>query len=87
MEESFVVLTSDQRAAIETTGSVPLSVDGLECVLVRSDIFNRVRDLLGDDWTHDDMLMALARSSKENGWDEPGMELYDEYDKHVPESR
>lgn len=82
-----MTLTSDQRAAIETTGSVPLSVDGLECVLVRSEIFDRVRALLGDDWTHEDMRMALARSSKQNGWDEPGMEVYDEYDKHAPQPR
>lgn len=82
-----MTLTSDQRAAIETNGSVPLSVDGLDCVLVRSDIFDRVRGLLGDDWTHDDLLMLLARSSQENGWDEPGMEVYDEYDKHAPEPR
>lgn len=37
-----------------------------------------IRGVLGDDWTHEEMLMALARGSKENGWDEPGMEAYDE---------
>ncbi len=26
--------------------------------------------------------LLLARSSKENGWDEPGMEEYDNYDEH-----
>ena len=80
-------LTSDQRSAIETTGSVSVSVDGLECVLVRSDLFDRVRSLLGDDWTHEEMLTALAGSFVENGWDEPGMELYDDYDKYAPEPR
>ena len=46
-----------------------------------SDVFDRVRNILGDDWSHDDMRKALARSSKENGWDEPGMEAYDHYDR------
>lgn len=82
-----MTLTTDQRAAIEEAGSVPVSVDGLDCVLIRSDIFNRLRCLLGEDWTHEDMRIALSRSSEDNGWDEPGMEVYDEYDKHAREPR
>lgn len=62
-------------------GNIRLTVNGIECVLVRSDIFDRVRGILGDDWTHDEMRIALARSSKDNGWDEPGMEAYDDYDR------
>lgn len=66
--------------AMEAAGSVRLTVDGVDCVLVRSEIFDRIRGILGDDWTHEEMRMALARSSKENGWDEPGMDAYDHYD-------
>jgi len=76
-----MTLTNDQRAAITTTGNVRITVDGIECVLVRSDLFERVQGILGDDWTHDEMRAALARSSKENGWDEPGMESYDDYNR------
>jgi hypothetical protein len=76
-----VTLTKEQHATITATGNVRITVDGIECVLVRSDIFDRVRNILGDDWSHDDMRKALARSSKENGWDEPGMDAYDSYDR------
>lgn len=72
-----MTLTKEQRAAIEGAGNVPIVVDGLDCVLVRSDVFDRLLGVLGDDWTHDEMRAALARSSPENGWDEPGMEVYD----------
>ena len=82
-----MILTKEQRTAIETTGNVRISVDGIECVLVRSDVFDRVQTVLGEDWTHDEMRIALARSFTENGWDEPGMEVYDDYDKHVREPR
>lgn len=72
-----MTLTEEQLAAIEGAGNVQLAVDGIECVLVRSDVYDRIRGVLGDDWSHEEMLLALARSSKENGWDEPGMEVYD----------
>lgn len=78
-----MTLTKEQRAAIEGAGNVQLVVDGIECVLIRSDVYDRIRGVLGDDWSHEEMLLALARSSKENGWDEPGMEAYDEYDKYA----
>jgi hypothetical protein len=76
-----MTLTKEQLATIATAGNVRVTVEGIECVLVRSDVFDRVRNILGDDWTHDEMRMALARSSNENGWDEPGMEAYDDYDR------
>jgi hypothetical protein len=82
-----MTLSEEQRAAIEGTGNVPMVVDGIDCILGRTDIFGRIRGVLGDDWTHEEMLLALARSCKENGWDEPGTEAYDEYDKHAPEPR
>jgi hypothetical protein len=38
--------------------------------------------LLYDDseWTEDELRFMLARSAKDNGWDEPVMEAYDCYD-------
>jgi hypothetical protein len=79
-----MTLTEEQRVAIETTGKVRISVDGIDCVLVRTDVFDRVQTVLGDEWTHDEMRIALARSFHANGWDEPGMDVYDDYDKICP---
>ncbi len=35
------------------------------------------------EWTEGELRLQLARSAKENGWDEPGMEAYDTYDLHA----
>ena len=70
-------LTLEQHEELASGGNVRLNVDGLECVVLRSDIFDRVSKVLGEDWTHDEMRLALARSSEGNGWDEPEMAVYD----------
>jgi hypothetical protein len=53
------------------------------CVLLRKDVYERVRHLLCDDadWTYDDLRQQLARSATANGWDEPCMDAYDRYDE------
>jgi hypothetical protein len=71
-----MTLTAEQRQAIDRGESVSLVVDGISCVVIRSDVFQRVyRD--GGDWTHGELRQALAKSTAENGWDEPGMDAYD----------
>ena len=35
------------------------------------------------EWTDDELRMQLALSAKENGWEEPGMEAYDNYDEEL----
>lgn len=52
-------------------------------VLMRKDVYDRVKQWLFDDsdWTEEEMRQALARASAANGWDEPGMDAYDRYDE------
>lgn len=71
-------LTLEQHEALARGGNIRLTVDGLDCVVLRSDIFERVATILGEDWTHDEMRLALARSAEGNGWDEPEMAVYDQ---------
>ncbi len=54
-------------------------------VVMTADLYARVRRLLFDDseWTDEELRMQLARSAKGNGWDEPGMDLYDRYDEEL----
>jgi hypothetical protein len=33
------------------------------------------------DWSEDELRLLLAMSVKANGWDEPGMDMYDRYDE------
>jgi hypothetical protein len=82
----MIALTEEQRQAVSTEEN-PTVVDPQTKVaytLVRKELFDRIRGLLYDDseMTNDDLRLILARSSKENGWDEPGMEEYDHYDEY-----
>ena len=72
-------LTLEQQETVASGGNVRVTFGEVECVVLRSDIFDRVSKIIGEDWTHDEMRMALARSSEENGWDEPEMAAYDKY--------
>ncbi|MEI8020223.1 MAG: hypothetical protein WCH39_18630 [Schlesneria sp.] len=74
-----MTLTNEQRSVMLAKGKLPITVEGVDYVLVRTDVFNRLNMLLGEDWTYEEMRQALARSASENGWDERGMEAYDTY--------
>lgn len=82
----MIELTEEQQHALrsEDTPTVVDPATNAAYVLVRKDVFDRIKRLLYDDseMTHDEMRHLLARSFKENGWDEPGMEAYDNYDEH-----
>jgi hypothetical protein len=54
-------------------------------VVLGKEIYERIRHLLYDDseWSTEELRLHLARSSKENGWEEPGMDAYDRYDEEV----
>ena len=54
-------------------------------VVLSKVLFDRVRQLMCDDseWTDDELRLQLARSAKENGWDEPEMAAYDNYDAEL----
>jgi hypothetical protein len=80
-----IELTEDQRLQLEDGRAVAVS-DPIttQCyVILKKDVYERVRRLLYDDSdsTEDELRLMLARSAKDNGWDEPGMEAYDCYDE------
>ena len=72
-----MTLTVEQLSAAAHGQNVRFSADGVEFVIVRSEIFDKVSALLEQD--HQELRMMLARSCEANGWDEPGMEAYDSY--------
>ena len=72
-----MTLTAEQLSAVASGQSVRFSQDGVEFVVIGSEVFDKVSALLEPD--HQELRMMLARSSQSNGWDEPGMEAYDSY--------
>ena len=81
----MIELTEDQRRALQNGEAVNVTdPDTSETyVVLGKEVYDRVRRLLYDDsdWTDDDLHMLLARSTRDNGWDEPEMEAYDRYDE------
>lgn len=59
------------------TPQARFTMDGVEYVIVRSEIYDRLKHILESD--HDELRQLLARSATENGWDDPGMEAYDSF--------
>jgi len=79
-----IELTADQRERLETGLAVEVqdSESQGEYVVLRKDVYERVQQMVsGELASHDELRAMLARSSQANGWDEPGMDMYDRYDE------
>jgi hypothetical protein len=79
----MIELTEEQQK--ELSAAEPVAIDPRTrqtYVLVRKNVYDRIKGLLYDDneWTNDELRLALARSAAANGWNEPEMDDYDQYD-------
>ena len=79
----MIELTEEQRQELSEAEPVAIDPSTKETyVLVRKNVYDRINGLLYDDgeWTGDELRHVLARSAEANGWNEPGMDDYDQYD-------
>jgi hypothetical protein len=69
-------LTNEQLEAIRSGESVRLSEGGTELVVLRADVFERLKGLMYDDspWTDEEMDLLAAEDADSLGWE--GMETY-----------
>jgi hypothetical protein len=81
-KELLMTFTREQREAVEASGVVPMTIEGIECVVLRADVYDKVRTVLSDGLTHEELRGTLARSAQGSDWLDPAMDIYDEYDKH-----
>ena len=81
-ENTGMTLSNEQREAVVTGRTIPISIDGIECVVVRADVFQRVQSDSFDSLTHEELRALLARSAHGSDWLDPAMDIYDDYDKH-----
>jgi hypothetical protein len=77
----MIELTDPQRQALRHTKSEVRVADpetGQQYVI----LFERLQRLLIDngDWTPEEDLRLLAESGRQAGWDDPSMDVYDDYD-------
>lgn len=80
-------LTAPEKLAVRKGEAVRIQEEGLEYVVLRADVYDRLKHLLYDDgeWSDEDLRRILAKSAKINGWNEPGMDDYDSYDERIAE--
>jgi hypothetical protein len=80
-------LTARQISAVQNGEAVRVREEDLECVVLRADVYDRLKHLLYDDgdWSDDQLRRMLAASAEANGWNEPDMDAYDHYDERVRE--
>jgi hypothetical protein len=83
----MIELTDEQRRQLASGQAVDVTDPQTAqlYVILRKDVYERVQHLLYDDseWTADELRVLLARSAKDNGWDEAGMDAYDRYDEEL----
>ena len=81
----MIELTEEQRRLLHTGQAIDVTdpQTSRAYVVLRKDVYERLRHLLSDDseWTEDELRLQLARSAEDNGWNEPAMHAYDRYDE------
>ncbi len=83
----MIELTNEQRQRLESGQAVDVADPDTarHYVLLSKDVYERICHLIYDDsdWTEDELRQMLARSARENGWEEPDMDAYDRYDEEL----
>lgn len=69
-------LTSSQLQALDSGEAVPIVVEGRSCVLLGTETFESLRELL-DDWSPLTMQRHMAEMMRDD-WSDPAMSVYDE---------
>jgi hypothetical protein len=82
----MIELTDQQREEMKNQNGTVIDVidphTKHEYVLVPKEVYERIKGFLHDDseWTESELRSLLARSAEGNGWNEPAMEDYDDYE-------
>lgn len=74
-------LTVDQRRAVESGEAVPLKLDAIECVVLRKDIYDRLKGLIYEDSEFDptEAYPLVNDAMREDDAHDPWLESYQEY--------
>jgi hypothetical protein len=76
-------LTIEQQKSIESGEPVRLTPPevGVECAVVRADVYDRVKTLLYIDepMTPEERLAAIHNAGARAGWNDPSLDVYEEY--------
>jgi hypothetical protein len=78
-----MLLTAEQQQAITKGEAVRLSPPdvAIECVVLRADVYDRVKSLLYDDSLPNEAerLAAIRCAGERAGWNDSDLDVYEEY--------
>lgn len=75
-KEQLMNLTAEQIKAIDEGEPVPVVVEGRQCVLLNSKLYDQIRETLVD-WDPPTMRRHMA-DMMANDWNDPAMSVYDD---------
>ncbi len=79
-------LSDEQRRALEHQQGKPLYIvdaNSLETyVLLPAEAYRRAQALFDDDFAVSEMYAATSTAFEKAGWDDPALDVYNDYDKH-----
>jgi hypothetical protein len=84
----MIQLTQEQRQELRQANGGEIRISDPEAqeeyVILPAKVYDRLKALLYDDsdWTPEEQLRLLAESGKRAGWDDPEMDVYDNYDEN-----
>ena len=65
-----MTFTKEQRRAVETNGMVPITIDGIDCVVVRADLYDRAKGTI--EYDDSEMEPEKAYPTVLEAWDSQG---------------
>ena len=71
-----MTFSQDQLDAIRSGATVPVTIDDQQFVVIPLDTFDEMRMLLDQA----ELRSIFARSIKSSNWNDPAMDIYDDYD-------
>lgn len=74
-----MTLTSEQQQAVKQGQVVPVIVDDTECVVVRKDVFDRVKNILSDNLDADTVYDLMEKVMAEDDANDPLLAGYQRY--------
>ncbi len=75
-----MILSVNQRKAVQQGEAVPVTVNETECVVIRKDVYEKITQRTYDDSEVDvrEAYPLMDAVAKREGWDDPSEDLYDD---------
>ena len=77
-------LTAEQERSLSEGDAVPVTIGQTDCVLLRKDVYERVRRVVEYDdapWSAAEKGALLHSFGEKAGWEDPELDVYEQYRK------